>query len=139
MVYRPTVRYDDRFRDYVEDCFHATKLDRNQIIRLGLFLLPYSEEGANILRRHAVGPLPSPKWEIGEHGVWLVQNLDNREGGKDVTTDQVRDVRTNERPIGVHEEGISLHGQQRTSEELQGPIRPRTIERTSGGGLKIYI
>ncbi len=38
-MYRPTVRYDDVFKEYIDSLFHATHLDRNQIIRAALFQL----------------------------------------------------------------------------------------------------
>lgn len=41
-IYRPTVRYASVYRDYVNDLFHSTTLDRNQIIRLALFCAPLS-------------------------------------------------------------------------------------------------
>jgi hypothetical protein len=65
-TYRPTVRYDEKFRDYVESLFHKTRLDRNQIIRLALYVLGHSEEGNRILESFASGdtPLPSPPWEL---------------------------------------------------------------------------
>lgn len=41
-IYRPTVRYAPAYREYVNDLYHLTTLDRNQIIRLALFCAPLS-------------------------------------------------------------------------------------------------
>ena len=46
MVYRPTVRYADVFRDYIDSIFQATTLGRNQIIRGALFAAAQSKEGS---------------------------------------------------------------------------------------------
>jgi len=42
-LYRPTVRYDDLFKTYVDQVFKSTTLDRNQIIRLALFSAPFNK------------------------------------------------------------------------------------------------
>lgn len=39
-IYRPTVRYDKVFGEYVNELFHVSTLDRNEIIRLALFTAP---------------------------------------------------------------------------------------------------
>ena len=43
-MYRPTVRYDDIYRTYVDRLFKATKLDRNQILRCALFAAAYNHQ-----------------------------------------------------------------------------------------------
>ncbi len=88
-MYRPTVRYDDAFKDYVDSLFHATYLDRNQIHRLGLFLLGQTEQGRRLLTSHLKKdvPLPSPTWTINDHGLWMFQTwLDREEGEKGETS-----------------------------------------------------
>jgi hypothetical protein len=69
-MYRPTVRYDDKFKDYVEGLFHSTSLDRNQIIRLGLFLLGHTKEGRDVLQHFASSPLPKPNWNKNDMVLW---------------------------------------------------------------------
>lgn len=95
MVYRPTVRFDDSYKGYVEELFHATHLDRNQIHRLALFLLGFTHEGKEILE-HFKKPdvtLPSPPWKsIGDYGVWLEQTWEDREKDRDVTESESMDV-----------------------------------------------
>lgn len=74
-MYRPTVRYDDIFREYVDSLFDATNLDRNQIIRAALFAAAHSKEFQNLLEpyRKKDVPFPSPLWEIEENCYWLEQ------------------------------------------------------------------
>ena len=77
-MYRPTVRYDDEFKKYVDSLFHSTKLDRNQIMRLGLFLLGHTNEGKQILNEYKRGTslLPSPTWQPHDYGLWMEQTWD---------------------------------------------------------------
>ena len=70
LMYRPTVRYSDEFKDYVDRLFHDTSLDRNQIIRLALFVLGHSKEGKEILDLYSTSSLPSPSWTVSTHGLW---------------------------------------------------------------------
>lgn len=74
-MYRPTVRYDDIFREYVDSLFHATDLDRNQIIRAALFAAAHSEKFQNLLQPHQKKdvPLPSPLWKLDQNCYWLEQ------------------------------------------------------------------
>jgi rubrerythrin len=76
MVYRPTVRYPEIYRDFVEDIFKATSLDRNQILRLATFAAAHSKEFQSILEKHKFGdvPLPHPDWGLDEEECWKNQN-----------------------------------------------------------------
>lgn len=76
MVYRPTVRYPDVYKTYIENVFKTTTLDRNQIIRLALFVAAHSEEYKSILKKHKIPdvPLPHPDWGLDEEGCWKDQN-----------------------------------------------------------------
>ena len=71
-MYRPTVRYPDAFKDYVDNLFRYTKLDRNQIFRLALFSAAHSEVFLGILRKHSFNdaPLPSPEWTLDDETCW---------------------------------------------------------------------
>lgn len=81
MVYRPTVRYPDIYKTYVDDLFKATNLDRNQIIRLALFIAAHSNEYKSILEKHkrADVTLPCPGWGIDEEEAWKEQNYTRKE------------------------------------------------------------
>ncbi|MFB5934635.1 MULTISPECIES: hypothetical protein [Peribacillus] len=76
MVYRPTVRYPDVYKNYIENVYKATDLDRNQIIRLALFVAAHSNEYKSILQKHKIAdvPLPCPDWGRDEDGCWTDQN-----------------------------------------------------------------
>ncbi|WP_110113286.1 hypothetical protein [Bacillus sp. CGMCC 1.16541] len=76
MTYRPTVRYSEIYKNYVEDVFKGTNLDRNQIIRLALFVAAHSDEYRSILKKHKIGdvPLPYPEWGLEEEACWKEQN-----------------------------------------------------------------
>lgn len=69
-MYRPTVRYDESFREYVDELFQATNLDRNQIMRLALFLLGHTKEGIDVLTFFSSSPLPDPKWDRNNMVLW---------------------------------------------------------------------
>ncbi|MDR4950402.1 hypothetical protein [Neobacillus cucumis] len=86
MVYRPTIRYDEVFKSYVDALFHATHLDRNQIIRAALFTAVHSKEFHKLLKPYQKGdvPLPSPLWSLEQNHLWLHQSSKS--------TTEVRDV-----------------------------------------------
>ena len=81
MVYRPTVRYPDMYKEYVEDVFKATSLDRNQIIRLALFVAGHSNEYKKILEKYRFAdvPLPQPQWTCTDDRCWKDQNYVEKE------------------------------------------------------------
>lgn len=85
-MYRPTVRYDEVFRDYVNDLFHATHLDRNQIMRGALFAAAHSKEFQALLKpfqKNGVA-LPSAPWHLSEYGYWMEKSPNLQLGGRDV-------------------------------------------------------
>jgi len=75
-TYRPTVRYDEKFRNYVNALHEATTLDRNQIMRLALYVLSFTVEGITILEAFAKPEfkaadevdvmIPLPEWDLFE-------------------------------------------------------------------------
>lgn len=73
MTYRPTVRYDPVFKSYVNELFHATTLDRNQIIRAALFVAGYSEEFQELMGRYQKKDLPNTPWTFEQNAYWLEQ------------------------------------------------------------------
>jgi hypothetical protein len=79
-IYRPTVRYDDTFKTYVDQLFQSTTLDRNQIMRLSLFLLGHTKEGEEVLKRFLKSDtsLPSPPWQLTTtaHGLWYGSTIE---------------------------------------------------------------
>lgn len=85
-MYRPTVRYDEIFRDYVDVLFHATYLDRNQIIRAALFTAAHSKEFHKLLDSHKKkdASLPTPGWMLTDDRYWMEQCPKVKEKGEDV-------------------------------------------------------
>lgn len=84
-MYRPTVRYSNTYKEYVDQVFHSTTLDRNQIIRLALFAAPFSPLFQNQLQKYMTSPLPPTFWEVVDHGLWIDQSFEiKEERGKDV-------------------------------------------------------
>ena len=124
-MYRPTVRYDDVFRDYVDSLFHATHLDRNQIIRAALFAAAHSKEFQKILKPYQKGdvPLPSPHWRAEQHRFWLEQCPTIKGEGGDVNA-------SNEREGEVNKTAAAVGGRGSTSKEIRrvGPVEGRTRE-----------
>lgn len=106
MTYRPTVRYDDIFRTYVNDVFYATTLDRNQILRAALFTAALSPQFNQLLSQYkkADVPLPSPKWDASQDGYWKEKNPNEKEGGKDANAVLLR-TRETERITGTSATG----------------------------------
>ncbi|MGG0545251.1 hypothetical protein ABEY63_25595 [Priestia aryabhattai] len=83
-MYRPTVRYSEVYRQYVDELFHLTSLDRNQIIRCGLFSSvqnPIFIDIMNQYKRNDV-PLPSPLWTVHDHHVWMEQDPEIKAEGE---------------------------------------------------------
>lgn len=81
-MYRPTVRYDDVFRDYVDALFHSTQLDRNQILRGALFSAAHSNKFLALLEPYKKKdvPMPSPKWPLNDDRYWMEQCPKIKEG-----------------------------------------------------------
>ncbi|AST92990.1 hypothetical protein BC6307_17845 [Sutcliffiella cohnii] len=77
MVYRPTVRYHEYFRKYVDDLFSLTSLDRSQIIRAALFTAAYSNDFKNLMKQYLKNEeavIPFPSWKRTEKKYWLEMN-----------------------------------------------------------------
>lgn len=79
-MYRPTVRYDDIYQEYVTNLFHATHLDRSQIIRAALFIAGHTEKFSEILSPYVKRgmTLPQPLWDETEHELWLNQKYERK-------------------------------------------------------------
>jgi hypothetical protein len=89
-MYRPTVRYDDSYRVYVDDLYKATHLDRNQILRCALFAASLSREFSLLLspyRKRGVD-LPKAPWRLEQHGYWLEQSMKKKKEEKIIVRDQ---------------------------------------------------
>lgn len=140
-MYRPTVRYSDTYKQFVDKLFLSTRLDRNQIIRAALFTAPFSEEFIKIMMDNKKDdvPLPSPMWRLEQAELWMEQSP-NIEEGKDVNDNNGR-TEKNEITNGVI--GESRRQQQKEERRQVDPQRRvRTIpitQRTANGGITIRL
>ncbi|HWO77768.1 MAG TPA: hypothetical protein VNM69_18020 [Bacillus sp. (in: firmicutes)] len=108
MVYRPTVRYADEFKSYVDALFHATNLDRNQIIRAALFTAAFSTEFKSLMMKYRKGdvPLPYPVWSLEQHEYWMERTTSKQKEGKDVyAKNERREREISTEPIKVRNQG----------------------------------
>lgn len=140
-MYRPTVRYDDAFKDYVDCLFHATHLDRNQLIRAALFAAPYSKEFQALLQPYQKRdvPLPSPTWKADQDGYWLEQCPNIKGGSRDVNANIERERKADVDP------GAAEGRREQQAIRRIGPAegRKRTLPsqpiRVTGGGISFTI
>lgn len=87
-MYRPTVRMDDVFKDWIEKLVKETGLDRAQIIRLSIYSAPFSEVFQEQInkRRHGDVNLPPTAWERDSDGdLWRCSIWNNKEREGDVS------------------------------------------------------
>jgi hypothetical protein len=132
-MYRPTVRYADVYRDYVNDVFHATILDRNQIIRLALFVAANSSEYNAILRQYQKDDvlLPCPKWCPNQSPLWMEQEPIGIEKGG--TSNVIDGRKAGAGPVAdVSRAGITGTTTPGTDTRREGAIREGVIKTTGG-------
>ncbi|AIE61730.1 hypothetical protein [Bacillus methanolicus] len=139
-MYRPTVRYADVYKQYVDSLFHATTLDRNQIIRAALFTAAHSKEFLNLMytnKKKDVN-LPSPSWKLEQSELWKEQNPTTREE-RDVNANCEGKTKVKTNPGTIGRERSEDHKDRRLGQTAgrEGEI-PFKI-RTSGRGIKIRI
>lgn len=77
-MYRPTVRYSEVYRTYVDAWFHASVLDRNQIIRCALFTAAHNPHFLKLMNQYKKSDVtpPSPLWSQSNNQVWLDQDIE---------------------------------------------------------------
>jgi hypothetical protein len=147
-MYRPTVRYDDIFREYVDGLFHATHLDRNQIIRAALFASAHSKEFQNLMNEYKKTDvsLPSPLWDNTQHRYWMEQRPETNERGKDVNVKHGGKGKDSEVDSGNFGSGFTTgsEGFERTGRIEQvpgrtGEIPSQRIVTKGKGGITIKI
>ncbi|TYO73063.1 hypothetical protein [Rossellomorea marisflavi] len=140
-MYRPTVRYADVYRNYVNDVFHATTLDRNQIMRLALFVAANSPEFNAILRQHGKHdvPLPRPTWRSNHTALWMEQDPTLNTEGEDVNA--VDGGAEDNRTVIVAGGGSAGGGAAPTTRPVTrppGPLREGVIRSTGGISFTLY-
>ncbi len=140
MMYRPTVRYHDVYREYINEVFRVTSLDRNQIIRLALFTAAECDEFQSVLKPYKTKdvPLPSPNWEVSDNRMWLEQNPTIREEGRDVNHDELQTKRANETTArqSATNTKTSVH---RKATGRSGEVHNQKRIPVSGNGIKFTL
>jgi hypothetical protein len=138
-MYRPTVRYHDYYKNYVDELFKATTLDRNQIIRLALFTASHSDDFVSILNKYKKGdvPLPHSQWSTSDHQLWMESSPKVEERGKDVNDDNRRKT-SNTKVNGINERGTGENEQHRRQQQTERQQR-EIFSRTETGGISIRI
>jgi hypothetical protein len=138
-MYRPTVRYDDVFKDYINNLFHATHLDRNQLIRGALFAAAYSKEFQTLLRPYQKKdvPLPSPPWKATQQRFWMEQSPGIKGEGGDVNANDDRARQISKTPGTI--EGRRNPGSIRTVEGRTRAIPSEPIRIQNRGGITFKI
>lgn len=144
MVYRPTVRYADEFKKYVDDLFHVTDLDRNQIIRAALFSAASSPAFESIIKQHKRKdvPLPPASWSIDHHWLWLEQNPSRQRGGKDVNVNIIGEGAIEgaaKSVAGSSRQSISSDCCKHSIERQEGKIPSERFVFRNQGGISIKI
>lgn len=136
-MYRPTVRYADVYKTYVDDLFRTTSLDRNQIIRAALFTAAHSVEFLALMNKNKKRdvPLPSPSWRPEDHHLWRDRNgeIKKEEGDVRIVNDRGTGKIESNRFAARESDVRNENGRQRKE---QGRIRKI---RTGGGGIRAII
>ena len=163
-MYRPTVRYSDVYRTYVDEMFHATSLDRNQIIRCALFTAAHNPLFLALMSTYKKSdvPLPSPLWTHSDHALWLDQDTKTEKERRthDVnrrkeqtsslikvhgasnssrTLSETNAETTNTTPLGSSRKLLPTGGKHRCEREEKRQQRPVSPLRLSNGGIKIDL
>jgi hypothetical protein len=139
-MYRPTVRYSDIYKQYVDNLFRATNLDRNQIIRAALFTAAYSQEFLNLMKinKKKDVPLPTPPWQLEQSELWLEQNPTTREE-RDVNVNYGGATKAKE-DLGTIERRERRENQQhRRLGQAPGRKGEIPVKIQTTGGIKIRI
>jgi hypothetical protein len=143
-TYRPTVRYGNVFRDYIDHLFRATTLDRSQLLRAALFTAAHSKEFQELLkpyRRIRDVPLPSPTWKASDHGLWLEAEHKTEKERKCVYADP----RGKNNVAVINEKASPGRNHAKENRRIEPPsgrpgqIPVERIIRNANGGIRITI
>ncbi|MBU8690669.1 hypothetical protein [Priestia megaterium] len=140
-TYRPTVRYHSIYRTYVDSLFHATELDRNQIMRCALFTAAHNPIFLALMNQYKMSdvPLPSSPWQPSSHPLWMEQepNIEEKGAGKHDNLERKGTSTSAFTLLGTSTDGQSMSGtaiqpnQQSSTREKAARItrRQQQIER----------
>lgn len=107
-MYRPTVRYNDRFKEFVDNVYEVTTLDRNQILRAALFVAAHTPAFRSLLNSHLSGDgiIPVPNWSVNDSQLWKCNTREETVDG----CSQDKEVNGVERPADIPKEPIRVSG-----------------------------
>lgn len=83
-MWRPALRCDSSYRDYIDSLYKVTALDKNQIMRLMWFVAAHSEDFKIIIseyKKAGVNQLPLAPWHSWEDVLWLKQTYKKKSDG----------------------------------------------------------
>ncbi|WP_458414516.1 hypothetical protein ACNQFZ_06525 [Schinkia sp. CFF1] len=83
-IWRPTLRCDSAYRDYINSLHDSTVLDKNQIIRLMMFVAAHTNDFKVIIseyKRSDVTEIPAAPWNSWEDALWLNQSYKQKRNG----------------------------------------------------------
>lgn len=113
-MYRPGIRMDNVYKEWVDELFHASKLDRNQIFRLALFVAAHSNEFRQELEPYMKPGKAFPvKWQLSESDLWQKQQRSelNEQTTREADLGPVRRVGKSERAIPQPVQRNERHGE----------------------------
>jgi hypothetical protein len=123
--------------------FRATRLDRNQILRLVLFLAAHSNEFNDILKQYKRKDVPIPKalWELNDQDLWLDNSPITT--GKERYVNETKEQGTLKNDADGRVDARRESTLQKTSQKVKrrnGEVHTGTgydIQRTDRGGIII--
>ncbi|GKU84019.1 hypothetical protein NCCP28_34150 [Niallia sp. NCCP-28] len=132
-MYRPTIRCSDAYKDYINNLFQRTELDRNQIIRAALFTAAHSELFQKLMDAHkkrdvTLPPLP---WSVNDNHLWMEQDPEIKREERDVNANQTGGIE-----VKINHGIIERNRRGSAEREEQGQTREI---RKRGGGIFIQI
>ncbi|HHY72310.1 MAG TPA: hypothetical protein GX497_03615 [Bacillus bacterium] len=81
-MWRPALRCDSTYKNYIDSLHENTILDKNQIMRLMMFVAAHSEDFIQIIteyKRDGVTKLPLVPWQSWEDALWLNQTYKSKQ------------------------------------------------------------
>ncbi len=153
MTYRPTIRYPNEYKEHINQLFHCTHLDRNQIMRLAFHVAAHSKEFKNLLSNHLKqnSSFPIPNFLLSNQDLWLSTQEStvvaaSEEGGPinggRYVNETYRQNVENDATGRVNERGTNAQNTRSEKTRLDGEIRSRPsrgydVQRTTGGGISV--
>jgi len=135
-LYRPTIRYNQTYRTFIDSIFYYSNLDRNQILRLALHIAAHSDAFQKVIESHRRTkdvPPPFPIWSVENHSIWLDNKGLEQEGeGEAHETISGKESGAKQQPTRVNELDPVTNGNEPTESNHKQEQQHRRIEPTQG-------